>query len=136
MRSGDTTVSKLGVVPALGGLQMVTFCRKMLAQDRKEKMSSGFRKQKTLRGKQGSLPLLRLPKTPPLGGKPTAFHVAGSLVHSTDVHRTPTARLLEPQTCFKRACDIQGKSVTYRGSYLGRVVRGKDGGGDLSQKGI
>lgn len=41
-------MSKLGVVPALGGLILATFCRKMLAKDRKEKISSGFRKQKTL----------------------------------------------------------------------------------------
>lgn len=34
---------------------MGTFCRKMLAKDRK-KISSGFRKQKTLRGKQVPLP--------------------------------------------------------------------------------
>lgn len=114
MCSRDTAVSKLGVVPALRGLRLVTFCRKVLAKVRKEKISSGFRKQKMLRGKQVPLPFLRLPKTPPLRAKTTNLHVTGSLVHSTNVRCTPIVCLLEPQKKIKRTRDKQGKSVNYR----------------------
>lgn len=43
MGSGDMSVSKIGVVPALSRLPLGTGSRETLAKDRKEKTRSGFR---------------------------------------------------------------------------------------------
>lgn len=59
MCSRDMAVSKTGVASAPDGLTLGTGCRKMLARDRKEKTSSGFREQKALGGTGCRFPLLK-----------------------------------------------------------------------------